>query len=368
MSNSQFYPLRIKELREETADARTIVLEIPTELTDQFAYNQGQYLTLRFQLNGQEVRRAYSMCSSPLESDLAVTVKRVEGGLVSNHLHDRIQQGDTIEVMPPQGRFFTTLDAEQRKDYYLFGAGSGITPLMSILKTILEAEPMSSVFLLYGNRSESSIIYKDELAALQERYEGQLTVQHILSRPVRERTKGLSGLFRRGTTNWDGLIGRIDAAEVDRFLANHPPRSQQQEYFICGPGSMIDTVQASLQDRGIEASHVHTERFLSADAGSAKKVDAVAGGGEIVVKLNGQQIELQLKEGQTILDALMANKYDPPYSCLAGACSTCLAKIEKGGVRMDACYALDEEEVAAGYILTCQSHPTTDRVELTFDV
>lgn len=368
MSNAQFYPLTVKAVREETSEARTFVFSVPSELESQFEYQQGQYLTLRFQINGEDLRRAYSMCSSPLEEDLAVTVKRVKDGKVSTHLHGSVQQGDTIEVMPPQGRFFTKLQEGQRKDYFLFGAGSGITPLMSILKTVLEKEPMSSVYLLYGNRTEESIIYREELAALQQQYEGQLHVHHILSQPRRNRAKGLSGLFGRGSFSWDGLIGRIDAAEVDRFLAHFPPSGLAAEYFICGPGAMIDNVEKALQERGVDKEHIHSERFLTADKNTATTEATTSTDGAIIVRLNGKTIELSLKPGQTILDALMEQKYDPPYSCLSGACSTCLAKVQKGGVRMDVCYALDEEEVEEGYILTCQSHPTTDRVEITFDV
>lgn len=367
MSDTQFYTLRVKEVRPETQDAVTVIFAVPDDLADHFDYQQGQYLTLRFHLNGQEVRRAYSMCSSPLEEDLAVTVKRLEGGLVSNHINDRLQAGDEVEVMPPQGRFYTQLDPEQRKDYFLFGAGSGITPLMSILKTVLEKEPSSNVYLLYGNRDEENIIFRDELDRLSQRYDGQLVVEHTLSQPRREKPGGLTGLFSRGKVTWEGLQGRIGADTVHRFLRDYEAPAKPAEFFVCGPGLMIDTVEAALKGHGVEEKNIHTERFVSADAGDVKRAGN-APGARVIATMNGKTIELELKEGQTILDGLMAGQHNPPYSCLAGACSTCMAKLQEGSVKMDACYALDDDEVADGFILACQSHPTSAEVKITFDV
>lgn len=367
MSKTQFYSLPVRDIRRETADAATLFFDIPDELAEHFTYEQGQYLTLKFTINGEEARRAYSMCSSPEEDELAVCVKRLSGGLVSSYINDRLKPGDTVEVMPPQGRFFTKLDPGQGKDYYLFGAGSGITPLMSILKTVLEREPKSNIFLLYGNRDEESIIFRSQLDQLAEDYRGQLVVEHILSQPRREKAGGLSGLFGRGRITWSGRTGRITGAEVERFLRDHPTRHANQEYFVCGPGGMIDVVEATLLSSRIGPKQIHTERFVSAGRKSANGANGEAGP-LVKVDLHGKQIDLQLSKGQTILDGLIAQKYDPPHSCLAGACSTCIARVVKGGVKMDACYALDEEEVAKGLILTCQSHPTDEEVEISYDV
>lgn len=369
-----FYPLTVKSVTPETADTCTLELHISEEMREQFAYSAGQYVTVRWHSPQHELRRSYSMSSSPLDKRLAITVKKVSGGQMSTYLHDQVKAGDTLEVAPPQGRFTAVLHPEKRRTYYFFGAGSGITPLMSLLRTILEAEPMSTIFLLYGSRDEDNIIFRDELEHLSGRYAGQLHVEHILSQPKRSSAGGggLFGLFKKSSINWQGKTGRIDRTAVMEYLDENMPHGPESDclYFVCGPGNMAESVRQVLLGRGIEEKQVHAEYFLNAHhvPGEIAPGDATGSSKRVIVHLKGQRIELPVPDGATILDVLVKAKYDPPYSCTAGACSTCMAKVISGQVAMDACYALDDEEVKAGYILTCQSKLVTEVVELSYDM
>lgn len=368
-----FFKLKVKEKKQEAADAVTIEFDVPEELRDRFTYKQGQHVTIRKPEGDHELRRSYSMSSSPLENRLAITVKKVAGGKVSAWLHDVVQAGDALELASPDGRFFNALNPEKRRTYYLFGAGSGITPLMSMIKTILESEPMSVIFLFYGSRTEDNIIFRDDLDQLAKRYNGQLHVEHILSQPKKEGgSGGLFGLFRKSTIHWQGKTGRIDAPLAMAFLDENMPHGPEQDclYYVCGPGDMADRVKAALIGRGIAEKQIHAEYFVNANhlPGDIAEAGPAGAGKQVVVHLKGQRFELLVPDGATILDVLVKAKYDPPYSCTAGACSTCMAKIIKGSVKMDACYALDDDEVNAGYILTCQSKLETPVVEISYDL
>ncbi len=365
--SSNFHSLTVKAIAPETPEAVAVTFDVPDTLKAFFRYTQGQYLTLRFLINGKEERRAYSMCSSPLEEGLTVAVKRVKSGIVSNHIADKLKVGDKVDVMPPEGRFFTKLDADQKKTYFLIGAGSGITPLFSMLKTILEVEPQSFVYLFYGNRDEDSIIFKTALDEIQRKYEGQIEIVYTLSQPKRVKEKGLKGMFSKGSIQWSGSVGRLDEGTLNRFLDEHSPRHKSTEYFICGPGDMIKSAEAILQERGIAHKNIHAEYFSTSPDPNATVVKGKEGA-HVIAHLDGSVVEIAVPSGKNILSALIDNKYDPPYSCTSGACSTCMAKVLKGEVKMEVCYALDEDEVAEGYILSCQAHPVSDQVEITFEV
>jgi ring-1,2-phenylacetyl-CoA epoxidase subunit PaaE len=363
MSNN-FFSLPVKKIQRETIDAVSITFDVPDSLKDKYAFTQGQYLTLKTMLGGKEQRRAYSICASPLDGDLTIAVKKVEKGVVSTFLCDRLQEGHSLQVATPDGRFHTPLSVEQRKDYYLFGAGSGITPLMSILKTIIETEPTSRVHLLYGNRNEDQIIFNNQLAELSRKYAGQLTVEHILSQPKREK----GGFFSKGKITWTGTVGRIDKSAVEKFLADNPMTTKEGIYFICGPNAMMTSVESVLKARGVDKKHIHAEHFNNEGAATDPSVSAASvDGAKVTVTFMKKTDTVIVPKGEKILDILLKNKIDAPYSCTSGACSTCMAKVSVGTTKMDACFALDEDEVAAGYILTCQAHPTSAEVVLTFD-
>ncbi|WP_020570615.1 ferredoxin--NADP reductase [Neolewinella persica] len=368
MSQPTFFSLPISSIQPETDQALTVSFKPEAADVEQFNYFAGQYLTLKFVINGKEERRAYSMSSAPHDDEISVTIKRVKGGIVSNHIADNLRPGDLVEVMPPQGRFLVKPDPASRRDYYLFGAGSGITPLMAILRTLLEHEPKSSVYLLYGNRDEENIIFSEQLKVLQNRYEGQLVVHHTLSRPKKYKVGGLKGLFSGGKPKWTGTIGRIEIKTVQDFLNANPGAVEDKHYYICGPGEMIDNVEQALLGLGVKKDVINSERFVSAnDTKKKKEATSPVAGGKAFVKLSGKEIVVDLKPGQTILDGLLEAGAAPPYSCLAGACSTCMAKVVKGGVKMDVCFAIDDDEIAEGYILACQAHPTTPEVHVEFE-
>jgi ring-1,2-phenylacetyl-CoA epoxidase subunit PaaE len=353
-----FHPLIIKDVIRETKDAVSISFNIPDDLKDAYIFKQGQHLTLKEVLNGQEVRRSYSICSAVGEEDLRVAIKRIEGGQFSCHANENFAPGQKIEVMEPQGRFFTELDPAHHKNYLAIAAGSGITPIMSIIKTILKEEPESSVSLVYGNRTVSNILFLEQLEDLKNRYPARLNLMHILSREHQD-----TELFN----------GRIDEAKCRELLDTVINVANLNDVFLCGPEQMIMAAKGVLSEKGLSADRIHFELFitdaaLKSGAAAINKTTNEGPKRQVGIILSGRQSDVDVGEdGLSILDVGLQTGLDLPYACKGGVCSTCRAKVVQGDVRMDINYALEEEEVAAGYVLTCQSHPLTEDVIVDYD-
>jgi ring-1,2-phenylacetyl-CoA epoxidase subunit PaaE len=354
-----FHSLPVKKVQQETEDCVSIVFDVPSELKDAFAFKPGQSLTIRKQLNGEELRRNYSICSSPFDGELRVAVKKVEGGLFSTYANEQLKKGDILDVMPPVGKFYTELDPRQQKNYVAFTAGSGITPILSIIKTTLQTEPNSTFTLVYGNRTKNSIIFKEELEALKDKYINRFRIYHVLSR---ERTDA------------EINTGRLDAAKCQLFLDKLIDVKKSHEFFLCGPEEMIFCVRDLLQYNGVDKEHIHFELFTipgqkkSVVDTEAKPTTDEGPQAKVSVKLDGILFDFDLPYGgQSILDAALKQGADLPYACKGGVCCTCKAKLLEGAVEMEVNWGLEQDEIEAGYILTCQSHPTTEKVVVDFD-
>ena len=363
---SDFHKLQVNDVIRETESCVTVLFELNVESKEDFQFTAGQYLTIKAIIDGEEVRRAYSISTGNHEELIGVSVKKIKDGKMSNYLNSSVKKGDGLEVMKPDGKFTLITHVDIQRDHYFFAAGSGITPVMSMIKSMLENEPKSTAYLLYGSKDEENIIFRKQFEELQSHYEGQLIIDHTLSKPTKGKSEGILGLLGKSKTNWRGLKGRIDSAKVARFIQDNPPKSDNQEYYICGPGDMIDIVQTTLMGNGVEKKNIHQEYFTAGDSGSSEIANATTGA-SLIAQLNGQEIKLEVKDGKSLLDTLLDAGHEAPYSCTSGACSTCMAKVKKGSVEMEACFALDDDEIKDGYILTCQAHPTSSEVEIEFE-
>jgi ring-1,2-phenylacetyl-CoA epoxidase subunit PaaE len=356
-----FHALRVAEVRRETDDTVSIAFEVPDSLRESFAYQAGQYLTLRTTLNGEALRRSYSLCSAPHEGEWRVAVKQVADGRFSTWVNQSLQDGDTLEVMPPQGRFVLRPAAGGGRHIVLFAAGSGITPVISILKTVLEQEPTSRVTLFYGNRQLRSVIFLEALENLKNRYLDRLSLHFIFSRESQS-----SPLFE----------GRIDAGRCQELVDRFAPPAGEAEYFVCGPEEMIRDVMEALKTKGVAEERIHFELFttpvgeMGAVLEKTHQDEKPVGSDKsrVQVRLDGRVFAFELPyNGVNILDASMVTGADLPFSCKGGVCCTCRAKLVSGEVHMDANYALEAWEVEEGFVLTCQSHPRTPEVFVDFD-
>ncbi|AMM86145.1 1,2-phenylacetyl-CoA epoxidase subunit PaaE [Martelella sp. AD-3] len=356
---ARFHPLEVTDVRRETSDAVVLTLKPRDEDAGAFGFTQGQYLTFRRLFDGEEVRRSYSICAGLDEGCLKVGVKRVEGGAFSTFANEQLKPGDVIEAMPPMGKFFTPLDANVSKDYLGFAGGSGITPLLSIVKTVLAREPQSRFTLVYANRQIKSIMFREELEDLKNTYLGRLSVIHVLESDSQE---------------IDLFTGRIDAEKLEAFFNLWIDLPAVDTAFICGPEPMMLTIAASLKKHGMKDEQIKFELFASSQPGRAKqkvvsKTLATAGESvEIHLTLDGTTRSFTMqRDGTAVLDAALAHDIDAPYSCKGGICSTCRAKVVEGEVEMISNHALEDYEVRAGYVLSCQCLPLSEKVVISYD-
>ena len=353
-----FHQLKIATIKKETADCVSITFCIPENLQEAFVFEQGQNITIKINIDGEEIRRSYSICSSPFENVLKVAVKKVDGGKFSTYANEVLKAGDELDVLPPTGRFNCALNSNHKKRYLAFAAGSGITPILSIIATTLHTEPGSSFTLVLGNQSRLSIIFFEELEAIKNKYLQRFNFINILSREK---------------TDTPINSGRIDASKLEA-LTKLIDYNNTNEIFICGPEAMIFCVKDFLAQKGIDKKHIHFELFTTPGVNKAesKKLKAeseTAAKSNITIKLDGRSFDFDLAfNKESILDAALQKGADLPYACKGGVCCTCKAKLISGEVEMDVNWGLEQEEIEQGFILTCQSHPKTEKVVVDFDI
>jgi ring-1,2-phenylacetyl-CoA epoxidase subunit PaaE len=348
-----FHPLRVASLRTD-ADALVVGFDVPEALRATFAFSAGQYLTLRAMVDGEDLRRSYSICSALDDGALRVGIRLLPGGAFSGWAAQALQVGRTLEVLPPQGHFFVPLDAAARRHVLFIAAGSGITPMLSLIKTMLTREPHARCTLIYGNRRLASTMFREELDDLKNRHLARLSIHHVFSRESQD-----ASLFN----------GRLDAHRIETFLHTLVPAATVDEAFVCGPAGMIDDAVTALEAAGIAPQHVHVERFGDVNAATAHHVEARdTDHAQVTLVIDGlgRDVEFRLSD-PSILDAARRSGLDVPYACKAGVCSTCKGKLLEGEVRMDRNFALTPAEVAQGFVLCCQSHPLTSKVVITLD-
>jgi ring-1,2-phenylacetyl-CoA epoxidase subunit PaaE len=354
-----FHPLYIKNIRRETADCVTVSFIIPNELKEVYQFVQGQNITLKTIVNGEELRRTYSICTAPFENELAVAIKKVNGGKFSTYANEKLQKGTSILVLPPTGKFNSKLDASNRKNYLAFAAGSGITPIISIIKTTLQTEPKSSFTLVYSNRTRSSIIFFEELEGLKNKYLDRFN---------------LINLFSREKTDNEICFGRINNEKLEALgkLINY---TSVDDCFICGPEAMIFCVKDFLEKKGLDNKKIHFELFVTQGQHTNKSlsthlqqnVDETKS--NIIIKVDGRSLDFTLGfKDKSILDAALSHGADLPFACKGGVCCTCKAKLLEGKVKMDVNWGLEQDEIEQGFILTCQSHPVSEKVVIDFDM
>jgi ring-1,2-phenylacetyl-CoA epoxidase subunit PaaE len=356
---ASFFPIKVKEVYKETEECSVVTFDIPAELKNVFRYQQGQHLTLKKDINGEDVRRTYSLCSSPVDDEWKVAVKQIFEGKFSTFVNEELKANDVLEVMPPSGDFGVEVDDHKEKTFLFFAAGSGITPVLSMLKTHLAKEPKANCKLFYLNKNAKSIIFKEEIEQLRNRYFGRVEIFYFLTREQRD---------------IELLNGRFTPEKIQTLANTVFDIEQVDETFICGPEKMIFMIRDELSALGLSKDHIHYELFVTGlseedkkrtEAAMAKRID----GTQITILDGGKEFHFAMtKDFDNILDAALAAGADLPFACKGGVCSTCKCKVMEGNVEMKVNYALDKNEVAQNYILSCQAVPTSDKVTVDFDV
>lgn len=356
---SRFHEIKVAQVETLTPDAKAIYLDIPSSLKDNFKYTAGQYLTFEVEVNGHKQRRAYSICTSPVaDNQLAIGVKKVDGGLVSVFMNDKVKAGDTLSVMEPMGNFTHQPNAANKNHYVLLSGGSGITPMMAILKTVLLEEPNSQVTLIYANRNEHSIMFHGLLNNLQQQYGSRFNVVHNLDEI---------------NSGWNGLCGKLSTERIKEMITSKVGVDvSTAHYFICGPSGLMLLIDETLDALKIEKTHIHKEYFTAPIVTEEKKAalavsNSPVSAAQLFIKLDGSNIEVKYNGEKSILEAALDAGFDPPFACQIGACCTCRAKLSEGKVVMADRESLSDAEIAEGYILTCQSKPLTEKLVYSYD-
>jgi ring-1,2-phenylacetyl-CoA epoxidase subunit PaaE len=352
MSKPVFHPLRVASVEPLTDDSVALTFAVPPELADDYRFVHGQHLTIR---GDDGERRSFSICTTPSSGLLRIGVKKLPGGVFSEGVVDTLKVGDALDVMTPAGRFTTTLDPMSTKTYAAIAAGSGITPVLSIIATILESEPDAQVMLVYANRSHRTVMFLDDLHDLKDRFPDRFWLVHVLSREQQD---------------VDLFSGRLDGERLTRILDALLPAGDVDEWFLCGPQQMVVDLRQVILEHGVQPTAIHTELFHADPVPRAPEVVApgVEGAAHVTIKLDGRSSDLELRPDDVgVLEAALRVRSDLPFACRGGVCGTCRAQLVEGTVTMDANYALEPEEIADGYVLTCQSHPTSPRVVLDYD-
>jgi ring-1,2-phenylacetyl-CoA epoxidase subunit PaaE len=350
---SSFYKLNIKEVRRETNDAVSVLFNVPIEFKDFYKFTSGQYINLKLTLDGQELRRAYSICSAPDSGELRIAIKSVANGHFSKFANTQLKEGQTLEVGTPEGKFTFEPDASRQKNYAAFAAGSGITPILSIIKSVLVAEPKSTFVLVYGNRTPESTIFYEQLHELQLKYVGRFFVHFVFSQAKVS----------------EAIFGRIEKSTVNFVLNNKHKELAFDKFYLCGPEAMINTVSHVLREHNVKESAIKFELFSTAPTVSAEAaaVENLGGHSKITVMVDDEETTFEMSHKQTILEAALKQGLDAPYSCQGGICSSCLARVTSGTAVMKKNAILTDGEIAQGLILTCQAHPTSDAIYVDYD-